>query len=216
MSQAGAKNEFPNSVIETIKNEISFNAPLRTISTLIPISSIRFGKDCIQLHNAIIRQLFKDPDMKLGDRIVGTPGSTHQILRRQGKAGPLKVFSFFTKAGKQSTGNATAHKLMESVGDYVIKQYGGNGVSIYGVSALDGYHSMLLTYQKKNGQSEFVIIDQGPATSYLSGKLTAHSSKALDEALTDYIRDKQEKRTAGGYQFPANIQIYKINPDTDK
>ena len=95
MEQANVNNEFPSTVIEEINNEISYNAPLRTFSTLIPISSVRFGKDCIQLHNAIIQQLFKNPDMKLGDRIVGTPGSTHQILQRQGKAGPLKVFSFF-------------------------------------------------------------------------------------------------------------------------
>lgn len=207
---------FPISVIEGINNEISFNAPLRTISTLIPISSIRFGKDCIQLHNAIIRQIFKKPDMKLGDRIVGTPNSTHQILQRQGKAGPLKVFWFFTKAGKKSAGNATAHKLMESIGDYIKKNYCGKGVSIYGVSTLDGYHSMLLTYQENNIHSKFVLIDQGPATSYLSGKLTAHTSVELDEAITDYVRAKQDMRTAGGYQFPANVQIYKIYPGKER
>ena len=216
MAEPVLKNEFPDSIIKTINDEISFNAPVRTLSVLIPIDMVKFGRDCIELHNDIVKKILKEPRLKLGDRIVGTTGSTHQILLRKGLASPLKVFSFVTQTDKPATGNASAHKLQESVGEYVKKNYGGLGVSIYGVSALDGYHSMLLTYRIKNGVHEFNLIDQGPATSILTGKSTFNTAQGFDTALSEYVRDKQGKRTRGGHQYQANIQIYKIYPGKTK
>ena len=75
---------------------------------------------------------------------------------------------------------------------------------------------MLVTYRIKNGTHEFNLIDQGPATSILTGKSTFNTAQALDSALSDYVRDRQGKRTDGGHQFPANIQIYKIYPGKPK
>ena len=104
-------------------------------------------------------------------------------------------------------------KLKQSIGEFVKKNHGaGTGVSIYGVSPLNGYHSILLTYRIKNGIHDFSLIDQGPATSFLTGKSTFNTAQALDTSLSDYVRDKQSKRTEGGYEYPAIIQIYKIYP----
>ena len=210
------KKEWPNTVIKEIDDIIAYNAPVRTLSTLIPVDSVKFGKDCIELLNAIIRKLYKKDRMLLGDRIVGTDSSTHQILKKKKLAGNLKTFSFVTEEGGKSTGNATAHTLNESVGAYVKKWYGGTGVSIYGVSALDGYHSMLLTYQVKNNKSEFLLIDQGPATSLLTGKSTFATAAGLDDDLSLYVRGRQDKRVGvgGKYQYPANIELFKLYPGT--
>ena len=120
--------------------------------------------------------------MKLGSQIVGH-GSTHQILQRKGLAGPLVVFPFVTSAAVPvlAKGNATAVKLKQSIGEFVKKNHGaGTGVSIYGVSPLNGYHSILLTYRIKNGIHDFSLIDQGPATSFLTGKSTFKTAQALD------------------------------------
>jgi hypothetical protein len=149
--------------------------------------------------------------MRLGDRIVGEGTSTHHILHKQGLAGNLYIFRFVNKNGRRSTGNATAHKLEKSVGAYVKAHYSGKpGVSIYGLSVLDGYHSMLLTYDG----TEFALIDQGPATSILSGKSTFSVESVMDDALSEYVRDRQDKRVgkANQYQYPAIIQVYKIYP----
>jgi hypothetical protein len=210
------KKEWPNTVIKEIDDIIAYNAPVRTLSTLIPVDSVKFGKDCIELLNAIIRKLYKKERMLLGDRIVGTDSSTHQILKKKKLAGSIKTFSFMTEDGKKSGGNATAHQLGESVGAYVKKWYGGTGVSIYGVSALDGYHSMLLTYQVKNNKSEFTLIDQGPATSLLTGRSTFATAAGLDNDLSLYVRGRQDKRVGvgGKYQYPANIELFKLYPGT--
>ncbi len=210
--------EWPVSVLEIIDDVTFLNAPLRTISVIIPIDSVRFGKDCIELHNAIIRSLYKNDKMKLGDRIVGTKTSTHQILKNQGLAGELKTFGFLTKKGTKAHGNATAYELKDSVGAYIMSLYRGKGVSIFGVSAMDGYHSMLLTYQFRDGKPEFTLIDQGPATSHLTGKSVFHFKQGLDASLSEYVRDRQDKRVGKGgkYQYPADIEVYKIYPGASK
>jgi hypothetical protein len=99
MPSLDPSEEFPDGVIQDIEKEISYNAPVRTLSTLIPIDSLKFGRDCIEIHNDLLRKIYRDPGMKLGDRIVGTPTSTHQILLKKRLAGPLKTFPFVTKAG---------------------------------------------------------------------------------------------------------------------
>lgn len=212
------KKEWPASIINEIEDANSYNAPIRTISTLIPIDSIKFGKDCIELFNAIIKKLYKNEKMKLGDRIIGTKTSTYQILKDQGLAGELKTFGFLTESGSQATGNATANKLKDSVGAYIKKWYEGSGVSIFGVSAMDGYHSMLLTLQMKDGKSTFTLIDQGPATSFLTGKSAFSTAESLDSSLSEYVRDRQSKRAGknGKYEYPADISVFKIYPGAPK
>jgi hypothetical protein len=82
---------------------------------------------------------------------------------------------------------------------------------------MDGYHSMTLTYRKKNKASEFYLIDQGPGTSLLTGKFKAKTPQELDEALNAYVRSKKGVRIGDtDYQYPATIGIYRIYPNTVK
>jgi hypothetical protein len=215
MVQVRSRTDFPDSVLEKIDSAISFNATIRSLTFLIP-GRQDWGKDCIKTHNAIIRKIYNEPNLRLGSKIVGST-STHQILKLKGRAGPLKIFLFWTKRSKKAIGHADADRLMESIGGYVVKNYSGQGVSIYGVSVMDGYHSMTLTYRKKNKESEFYLIDQGPGTSLLTGKFKAKTPQELDEALNAYVRSKKDVRIGDTeYQYPATIGIYRIYPDTIK
>jgi len=76
-----SSKEWPLSVLIEIDEEVSFNAPLRSISVLIPSHDIRFGMDCITLHNAILKKIYKK-ELKLGSKIVGTGDSTHSSLQK--------------------------------------------------------------------------------------------------------------------------------------
>lgn len=91
-------------------------------------------------------------------------------------------------------------------------------MSIFGVSAMDGYHSMLLTFQMKDGKSTFTLIDQGPAISFLTGKSAFSTAESLDAALSEYVRDRQNKRVGKNdqYEYPADISVFKIYPGTPK
>ena len=76
---------------------------------------------------------------------------------------------------------------------------------------------MTLTYRKKNKGPEFFLIDQGPATSLLTGKFKAKTPQEFDEALIAYFRSKKDVRIRDTeYQYPATIGIYRIYPDTVK
>ena len=66
--------------------------------------------------------------------------------------------------------------------------------------------------RKRDGASEFTLLDQGPATSFITGRSTYHTSSEFDSALEEYVRDRQGKRTKGGYEYPSNIQIYRLFP----
>jgi hypothetical protein len=212
-SKNDSSTTFPDSAIQDIENEIAYNAPIRTLSTGIPLDWVSLGRNCIEIHNDIIRTLLSQPDMKLGDQIVGK-NSTHQILHDKGLAGPLKTFGFVTESGVDTKVNSNADHLKESVGQYIMKNSGENGVSVYGVSALDGYHSMLVTYRMKDGSPEFMLVDQGPATSFFTGKSVFSTAEALDKALSEYVRERQDKLTEGGYKYPANIQVYQLYPNS--
>lgn len=207
--------EFPVSILEVIEKEMGYNASIRSISVLIPFDSVKFGRNCIELHNDIIRKIYNNPKMKLGSQIVGNR-STQQILEKKGLAGPLKTFAFLTQKGAKSAGNSTAWDLKSSVGEYVKQNHKGTGVSVYGVSAMNGYHSMLLTYRTRGGASEFSLLDQGPATSLITGRSTYHTASEFDSSLEEYVRDRQGKRTKGGYEYPSNIQIYRLFPSKGK
>lgn len=73
---------------------------------------------------------------------------------------------------------------------------------------------MLLTYDG----SKFTLIDQGPATSILTGKSSFKVESVLDDKLAEYVRDRQNVRIGNDkkHQYPANIGLYKIYPGTPK
>jgi len=157
-------------------------------------------------------------NQKRGSQIVGE-GSLHEKLKENGRASELKTFKAVDENDKIVRGNAKAEKLQTSIGKHLEKQYNEKegGVNVYGLSVLDGYHSMIVTYGKnEKGKIEFNLFDQGPATSFWSGNSTFETAEKLDEAINNYIKSKQDKRTKNGSEYPANAQIFKIINDEKK
>jgi hypothetical protein len=205
---------FPARIVGKIRSYIAGNAIKQDIAYLFGLSAV-WGMDCITLHNGIIRDiLLEDPRTGLGDRIVGK-GSTYEKLAGRGEASGLKTFSFLTARGQEARGNPAAYSLKESAGAFIEGNYRGAGVQIYGVSIHDGYHALTLTYgQSESGSLEYHLIDNGPATSLLTGHRVFKSARELDEALCAYIRrDAVTDYRVGKNKdqaMPARIDIYEI------
>ncbi len=208
------KGFFPSSVVDDIRDYISGNALKRDISIFLP-DNVVWGKDCIKLHNGIIKDvLFKNEGLQLGDKIIGK-GSTHAKLLQAGKAGELKSFGILTEQGKPARGNAVAYSLKESVGHYIEENYRGSGVQVYGISVNDGYHSVTLTYGKnEKGELEYHLIDNGGATSRITGHTSFKTAQELDNALNEYLRADHTRDYRVGsqknMQIPARIDVYEI------
>lgn len=208
------KGAFSTNVIEEMRSYIAGNAIIQDIAYLFGQGAV-WGKDCITLHNGIIKDiLYKGQRIRLGDRIIGR-GSTHERMFKKGKASKLKSFAFLTDSGRVAAGNATAHSLKTSPGEYIEGKYRGVGVQIYGVSIHDGYHALTLTYGKnRSGGLEFHLIDNGPGTSLITGHRQFQTAQELDRALNKYIRGRAIRSYRVGRNnnliMPARIDVYEI------
>ena len=210
----GNKGAFPPDVVGKIRSYIAGNAIKQDIAYLFGLRAV-WGKDCITLHNGIIRDiLYKDQRMRLGDRIIGK-GSTHERMFEKGKASKLRSFAFLADSGRVAVSNATAHSLKGSVGKYIAGNYRGVGVQIYGVSINDGYHALTLTYGKNgNGHLEYHLIDNGPGTSLITGHRMFQTAHEVDRTLNEYVRRRSVRSYRVGSNndqtMPARIDVYQI------
>lgn len=140
------------------------------------------------------------------------------ILQQKGYASGLKTFKFNDKNGNEAKDNSTAETLSSSVGKYLEDNYNKEqgGVKFYGVSFNNGGHTALISIHR-NEDNEFVfnVYDNGtPLTNNWDGQSTYTSKTEFDENINNYIQYWQDKRTKGGYTYPANIQIFLIiNPN---
>jgi hypothetical protein len=210
---------WPSWVVGAIRSELAYNAAKRTISVWLP-ERIVWGDDCIKTFNRTCKNVLFNPSQKTGSQMVGIdkdgkPG-THLLLKEAGRASNLSIFTFKDANGKKAKDNSTADHLSKSIGGYIKENFDGKGdeVNIYGISVMNGYHSMMVTYNKdKNGNDVFNLFDQGPATSLLDGNSTFSSAEDLDTAINTYVKDRQDKKTKKGHQYPATVEIFKIEAD---
>lgn len=209
------RRPFPTNIVNRIRKELGHNSIWRSISTAIPIESVGFGSNCIEVCNRIVKNVLFDNNQKGGSQIVGK-NSLHSRLKESGRASELKTFNAIDKYGKIAKDNSSAEKIEKSIGGFIEGKYSDKegGVNVYGLSVLDGYHSMIVTYGKnENGDKEFNLFDQGPATNLWNGNSTFKTAEELDSAINDYIKERQDKRTSNGSSMPANVQLFKIIND---
>jgi RHS repeat-associated protein len=212
---------FPEGTEDNISNAMGWNSITRGISVLIPSNDISFGKDCITLHNHIIRTTLRKDIPKLGSQATGKTAkgkdSTHLVLLNKKAASKLKKCIVDTKSNKKSLYNSTADHLRESLGDYLKENHREGNVEVYGISILDGYHSVTASYsENENNESEFHLYDQGPITNFLTGDSEFDSSEDFDQAINGYLQDHQDLRINDKYTYPSKVEIYEILDKNEK
>ncbi len=99
-------------------------------------------ESCIACMNKGLRLLLGDPKQKMGSEVDKSMAK----LGTSGRAGAGRVIEFEDKKGRITTGTLRPETLHESVWDVVVEMSGGDpGWSVFGMSLLDGYHSVTLT-----------------------------------------------------------------------
>lgn len=98
--------------------------------------------DCITTLNYVMRNGYlEDPLLELGSQI----DRTFAMLQSAGHATAPKVIEFFDERGKATTGVTHPRKLRESALDAMVRMAGNvRGWHVFGLSLMDGYHSVTL------------------------------------------------------------------------
>jgi hypothetical protein len=97
---------------------------------------------CIATLNRGVRLLLDVPTQQVGSEVQTTMGK----LEALGLAGPARVIEFEDSSGRVTSGTREPQRLHESVWDTLVQMAGGDpGWSVFGLSLMDGYHSVTLT-----------------------------------------------------------------------
>lgn len=98
--------------------------------------------DCITCMNKGLRLLLDDLKQKVGSAVH----KTMKALEKSGRATKRRDIEFRDAAGKKTKGVRRPNKLDENVWDVLQKLSGGDvGWSVFGLSIMDGEHSVTLT-----------------------------------------------------------------------
>jgi len=134
---------FPPSAIEKLK------------AVTVPNSAKARGvrMDCITCMNAGLRALYED-ELKNGDgsnkALSSTVQGTMGALQTYRLAQDAQVFEFRKADGGLTRGNSRPDHLDQSIEDWIVKQGDAipqSGWYVFGLSIMDGYHSVLLALQ---------------------------------------------------------------------
>jgi hypothetical protein len=134
--------------------------------------------DCITTLNAAARILFEDPMIPTSSQIDRTMAA----LQGVGKCGPAREIEFNDERGRLTKGVVAPHSLRESVFDTVIGMTNGaRGWNVFGLSLMDGYHSITLNVDTSNPASPTIYwSDQWSS----NAGFKAHTKETLDAEIT--------------------------------
>jgi len=134
-------------------------------------------ESCIACLNKGIRLLLNDPKQKMGSEVDKSMGK----LESSGRASAGRVIEFEDKKGRITTGTLRPEKLHESVWDTVIAMSGGDlGWSVFGMSLMDGYHSVTLSLNNIASGPEIYWSDQWST----KGGFKKYTKAELDAEVT--------------------------------
>ncbi len=135
-------------------------------------------ESCIACMNKGLRLLLDDPSQKMGSEVDKTMGK----LESSGRAGAGRVIDFETSRGRITHGTLRPDRLHESVWDALIEMSGGDiGWSVFGMSLLDGDHSVTLTLDNNNPSAPIVYWSDQWST---KGGFKQYDRSGLDAEVT--------------------------------
>ena len=206
--------KFPESQIKPMLKYFAENAKVKQSGAGVDYD------DCIECHNKAMKTILENSQTKTGS----TASETRTEMQKAGSAGETKIFGFNDANGNTALATPQASKLKESIGKYVSDKTDGvkqlEEFTVFGVSIMDGYHTMTLTATQVKILGTtfdiFILSDQG--TNYgteKKGNIVFLSAKQLDKHLTKYVKKNNDARIKGKYFYPAKIELHQIFNKTE-
>lgn len=131
--------------------------------------------DCITTLNHAAKLLFDDPMIPLSSQI----DRTMSALAGVGLAGPPRMIEFNDERGRLTYGVTAPHTMRESLWDTALAMTrGARGWSVFGLSLMDGYHSITLSVDTSDpANPKMYWSDQWSS----NGGFREHTKESLDE-----------------------------------
>lgn len=140
---------------ETLKKGGTFTleAIERMRSFFIENATSERPKNCIRTMNIGLRILFDDPNQP----IANTVHDTMRKFQESGRAGPLCINHFKDANGRMTTGIRRPETLMENLLEIMLELSENKiGWIVFGLSIMDGYHSVTLTLDNNNPEEPHI------------------------------------------------------------
>lgn len=139
--------------------------------------------DCITTLNHAVRVLYANPNLQLSSQI----DRTMEALRGVGLAHARRDVEFLNPEGKPTTGVTQPDKLRESLYSVLVGLTGSDrGFSVFGLSLMDGYHSVALVFDNRDPAAPKIFwADQWSS----NGGYREHTGASLDAEIERLTRN---------------------------
>ena len=162
-------------------------------------------KSCIACMNDAMRILLGDSKQRVGSEVEKTMAK----LQQSGHAGEARVIEFEDTKGRITYGTLYPDKLHESVWE-AVKQLAGVDVgwSVFGMSVMDGNHSVTLTLDNNNPLRPTIYwSDQWSS----KGGWKPYNRAELDAEVTRLIQGWWNKQPENR-KFNTRLRLWRLNP----
>jgi len=149
-------------------------------------------QSCIATLNQGVRNVLGDQ----GQGVRGEIQTTMAALQTSGRIGESRVIEFLDPRGRRTTGARRPTTLSQSIWDTVIDMAGRDvGWSVFGLSLMDGYHSITLTLDNRNLENPLMYwSDQWSSR----GGWQLFDKARLDNEITTLTQGWWDGQPAGG------------------
>lgn len=156
--------------------------------------------DCITTLNYGVSMLYHDLNLKLGSQIDHSMKRLDE-LKKISKTG---VIEFTDNKGKVTTGVTEPKSLSKSVYNEIMNLIGEqSGCFVFGLSIMDGYHSVTILVEKSDERIEIFRCDQNDGCFKSNGK-------ELDEYITSKTIKWWNSNAQDGTKMKTRVTIWML------
>jgi|GEM_PF-2393885 len=191
---------------ETQKGQVFQPADIERMKKFLETNATcEHPKSCIGTMNQALRLLLNNSSQKVGSEVH----TTMEALRKEGHASAPHVVEFLNKSGKKTTGVSRPESLHVSILNALLQiNQKENGWSVFGMSLMDGYHSVLLTLDNTDPANPKIYwSDQWRS----KGGWKAYTKDSLDTEVTSLTQGWWDQQPANR-KHKTRVTLWRVLP----